>query len=104
MDSISDKMYKLVRKYNVTWNTLFLADAIIADGWVKLPCKIGDIVYETTISGDIKARKVKDIIYTTEGFRLRLEPWTSYEYFVNETVFFTYEEAEQALKERNNNA
>ena len=39
-----------------------------------------------------------------EGFRLRLEPYSSYEYCLNETVFLTFEEAEKALKEREENS
>lgn len=76
-----------------------LADYLISNGVVVLPCKVGDKVYELTTSEEIEQRKVKDIIYDNEGFRLRLEPYFSYEYYLNETVFLTREEAEQALKE-----
>ena len=65
--------------------------------WVHLPCKVGDTVYEITTSEEIKQRKVKDIIYDNDGFRLRLEPYFSYEYYLNETVFLTREEAGKAL-------
>lgn len=67
--------------------------------WVHLPCKVGDMVYEITTSEEIKQRKVKDIIYDNDGFRLRLEPYFSYEYYLNETVFLTREEAEKALED-----
>lgn len=77
-----------------------LADYLLANGVIVPPCKVGDKVYELTTSEEIKFRKVKDIIYTNEGFRLRLEPYFSYEYYLNETVFLTFEEAEKALKER----
>ena len=69
------------------------------DNVIVLPCKVGDKVYELTTSEEIKQRKVKDIIYDNEGFRLRLEPYFSYEYYLNETVFLTREEAEEKLKE-----
>lgn len=68
--------------------------------FIELPCKVGDKVYELTTSEEIEQRKVKDIIYDNEGFRLRLEPYFSYEYYLNETVFLTHSEAAQALKER----
>ena len=77
-----------------------MADYLIKNGVIVLPCKVGDKVYELTTSEEIEQRKVKDIIYDNEGFRLRLEPYFSYEYYLNETVFLTHGEAAQALKER----
>ena len=77
-----------------------IAEHLIENGVIVLPCKVGDKVYELTTSEEIEQRKVKDIIYDNEGFRLRLEPYFSYEYYLNETVFLTYREAAQALKER----
>lgn len=76
------------------------ADYLIEHGVIVTPCKVGDKVYELTTSEEIEQRKVKDIIYDNEGFRLRLEPYFSYEYYLNETVFLTHGEAAQALKER----
>lgn len=75
-----------------------LADYLLEHGAIVLPCKVGDVVYEITTSEEIKQRKVKDIIYDNDGFRLRLEPYFSYEYYLNETVFLTREEAEKALE------
>lgn len=77
-----------------------LADYLLEHGVIVPPCKVGDKVYELTTSEEIEQRKVKDIIYDNEGFRLRLEPYFSYEYYLNETVFLTHSEAAQALKER----
>lgn len=77
-----------------------IAEHLIENGVIVLPCKVGDKVYELTTSEEIEQRKVKDIIYDNEGFRLRLEPYFSYEYYLNETVFLTHGEAVQALKER----
>lgn len=76
-----------------------IADYLIANGVIVPPCKVGDTVYEITTSEEIKQRKVKDIIYDNDGFRLRLEPYFSYEYYLNETVFLTREEAEKALED-----
>lgn len=80
-----------------------IAEHLIENGVIVLPCKVGDTVYELTTSEEIEQRKVKDIIYDNEGFRLRLEPYFSYEYYLNETVFLTHSEAAQALKERISN-
>ena len=77
-----------------------MADHLIKNGVILPPCKVGDKVYELTTSEEVEQRKVKDIIYDNEGFRLRLEPYFSYEYYLNETVFLTHSEAAQALKER----
>ena len=77
-----------------------IAEHLIKNGVIVPPCKVGDKVYELTTSEEIEQRKVKDIIYDNEGFRLRLEPYFSYEYYLNETVFLTHSEAAQALKER----
>ena len=77
-----------------------IAEHLIENGVIVLPCKVGDTVYELTTSEEIEQRKVKDIIYDNESFRLRLEPYFSYEYYLNETVFLTHSEAAQALKER----
>ena len=77
-----------------------IAEHLIENGVIVLPCKVEDKVYELTTSEEIEQRKVKDIIYDNEGFRLRLEPYFSYEYYLNETVFLTHSEAAQALKER----
>ena len=77
-----------------------IAEHLIENGVIVLPCKVEDKVYELTTSEEIEQRKVKDIIYDNEGFRLRLEPYFSYEYYLNETVFLTRSEAVQALKER----
>lgn len=75
------------------------ADYLLDNGVIVPLCKVGDTVYEITTSEEIKQRKVKDIIYDNDGFRLRLEPYFSYEYYLNETVFLTREEAEKALED-----
>lgn len=76
-----------------------IADYLLDNGVIVPPRKVGDTVYEITTSEEIKQRKVKDIIYDNDGFRLRLEPYFSYEYYLNETVFLTSEEAEKALED-----
>ena len=80
------------------------ADYLLDNGVIVPPCKVGDMVYEITTSEEIKQRKVKGIIYDNDGFRLRLEPYFSYEYYLNETVFLTREEAEKALERNKENA
>ena len=38
-----------------------LADYLLSNGIIVLPCKVGDKVYEVTTSAEIEQRKVKDI-------------------------------------------
>ena len=79
---------------------------------VVLPCKVGDRLYEVTGRKTISVYKVKAI--RVELFGLFIE-WDIVEGFVwqslsginadeiGKTVFLTREDAEQALKERENN-
>ena len=82
--------------------------------FVELPCKVGDTVYVIDDMGDeeylvasctISAIRYEcketdsNIIIMTEGF---LAPFTN-SWVLGKTVFLTREEAERALKERENN-
>lgn len=74
-----------------------LADYLLANGVIHIPCKIGDIVYqkdglriyELTIL-DISLRKNKPY-YETESIDFDDDAF-------GESIFFTKEEAERALK------
>lgn len=64
--------------------------------WVKLPCKVGDAVYQIDNAGRIYESVVTKIIYDT--------PIISFDKnAVGVSIFLTREEAERALKERENN-
>ena len=88
------------------------ADLLLEHGVVLLPCKVGDRLYEVTGRKTVSVYKVKAI--RVELFSLFIE-WDIVEGFVwqslsginadeiGKTVFFTREEAERALKERENN-
>lgn len=82
-----------------------LADLILADGWIRLPCKVGDTVYR--ISGNYFGEKIfegvvaqisiynnGEIRFWEHGHPLSFTPND-----FGETVFLTREEAEQKLKE-----
>ena len=43
------------------------ADRILADGWQKAPCKIGDTVYTVSDFGDIRTNEVEVISYDEDG-------------------------------------
>ena len=76
--------------------------------WVKLPCKVGDTLYEPTDRGTISEYEVTAVY--VELFSIFVE-WRISEDIVHginsneigKTVFLTREEAEQALKEDEKN-
>lgn len=76
--------------------------------WVKLPCKVGDILYEPTDRGTISEYEVTAVY--VELFSIFVE-WRISEDIVHginsneigKTVFLTREEAKQALEERESN-
>ena len=92
--------------------TDYLADYLLEHGVIVLPCKVGDKVYEITGRKTVSVYKVRAI--RVELFSLFIE-WDIVEGIVwkslvinageiGKTVFLTREEAERALKERENNA
>lgn len=40
-----DKLIELLKDYGIRVNRSTLADKILDDGWIKLPCKVGDTCY-----------------------------------------------------------
>lgn len=77
----------------------YVADYLIADGWMRLPCKVGDTVYIIGLDKKIEKHFVEgiclyqnglfiEILYNGQGFSL---PFNK--------VFLTKAEAEQKLKE-----
>lgn len=66
--------------------------------FVKLPCKVRDIVYCLTFP---EKRRVTRITVTQYGLRITVNDMFSFDMSqIGKTVFLTKEEAEQALKER----
>ena len=101
------------------------ADHLIANGWIRLPCKIGDTVYELKANGRIVKGIVQSIHQNLVGneqgrwivtswfdnyyadskkavFECGSHLYSPFEDF-GKTVFLTKEEAEKALKEKNGN-
>ena len=76
--------------------------------FVELPCKVGDTVYFILRSFDGKMRinPEKVCYFTIDANELRIHTTAGYftERDMNDGVFFTRERAEQALKEREENA
>ena len=77
--------------------------------FVDLPCKVGDTVYVKTLFGDYAEAEVRDysyfiscglcVVVTSTKFDKHHIPFSKF----GKTVFLTREEAEQALKESENN-
>ena len=87
-----------------------LAESLISEGLLVLPCKLGQIVYYPSFSvGKVFLYKVISIKINSKGIyividnRLRNEQFTHRVTQVGKTVFLTREEAEKALKERSEN-
>ena len=77
-----------------------LADLILADGWIRLPCKVGDVVYRISSKTSISENKVYQLIFTEEGlYYLDDEYRESSDVVFGKTVFLTREEAEAKLRE-----
>lgn len=81
-----------------------LADYLLENGVVVLPCKVGDTVYIiTTASKKIIITKVIGIWKYENGDAVLTESGGIHQNLWGKTVFLTREEAEAALKEQNVN-
>ena len=70
-----------------------LADYLLEHGVIVLPCKVGDTLYcESAIKGHIIYLKAPDLEWIFENREI-----------FGKSIFLTREEAERALKERENN-
>lgn len=65
------------------------------DLYIKLPCKVGDAVYQRDTGGRIYETVIKTIIYDTGGIAFD-------ERAIGKTVFLTREDAEKKLEELKN--
>lgn len=79
-----------------------LADKILADGWMRPPCKVGEKVYLVgEITRQIVSAEVVALSTSANDFYLVLEngTWVSCNQQLGKTVFLTREDAEAKLKE-----
>ena len=76
-----------------------VADALLADGWIRPPCKVEDTVYRID-SGNyyshwkpfVQELTVTEISWKFDGIRYKFSS-------IGKTVFLTRGDAEEALKE-----
>ena len=112
-----DRLIELIKKgvdisRNVTglfsWGDV--ADYLLANGVIVPPCKVGDMVYLIpTYNGKpycgITEDKVQMIGVTSRGVHIKARNHHDHNkmYVLGKSVFLTKEEAEKALKEREDN-
>lgn len=74
---------------------------------LRLPCKPGDTVYAIDKEGEIVERHIYDVEYRQTRYGTEVSFATATLWFpgksIGETVFFTREEAERAIKEGGSN-
>ena len=82
------------------------ADALLANGFILPPCKVGDTVYYPSFNvGAVFEYKIVSIKLNSKGLyivldnRLRNEQMTHNALQIGKTVFLTKEEAEEKLRE-----
>jgi hypothetical protein len=75
----------------------YIADYLLANGIMVLPCKVGDVVY-TNISGTTLHNSFMINHIDLLGFSNGLYSWTWHQ--LGKSVFLSIEEADKALAER----
>ena len=84
--------------------TDYLADYLLEHGVTVPPCKVGDMVYRPSdCLGVVQFVIISFNIYESEMFFTDDSENIIYLSDIGKTVFLTREEAERALKERENN-
>ena len=100
-----DRLIELIKKTVVPYFAEFIADDLIADGWMRPPCKVGDKVYDISEFFDgtncpeiyeydvscihIEELKGEQIFYIAD-LKYPSDEW-------GKTLHFSREEAEKAL-------
>ena len=80
-----------------------LADCLLANGVIVPPCKVGDTIYQ--IDGvRIYASTIHEITYTSSKVIFVTENIVFDDQSINNSIFLTCEEAEEALERSKGNA
>ena len=115
-----DRLIKLLKGFNIVCskgclkfdcNTCAfgqIADHILADGWIRPPCKVGDITYifDYEVNNHLEMKSlgitpsvVEAITILDDGLWIENEHAKYHISSVGDLIFLTREEAEQKLKE-----
>lgn len=81
-----------------------ITDYLLENGVIVPPCKVGDKVY--VLTSKIKQKEIQSLEIGKDGYMALVFGTTIYANIdqIGKTVFLTREEAEKALKEREENA
>ena len=86
-----------------------VAESLIADGWIRPPCKVGDMFYIVKsytnsyleiVSREVVSTLVKEILINKNEISIVTEEAEYNAEDIGNLIFLTKEEAEQALAER----
>ena len=118
-DRLIHKIMSLKKPTISLQTAMDIVDAVIDEGVIVPPCKVGDVVYVITSDSptgieETKVSQIKIKVKENGKFSYRIsapcvydtwgEPqWTFCAFEFGKTVFLTKEEAEEKLKERVNN-
>lgn len=92
-----DRLIELIHDSDYSLDSVRLADHLIANGVIVLPCKVGDTIYQ--IDGvSIYASTIHEITYTSSKVIFVTENIVFDEQAINNSIFLTREEAEKALE------
>ena len=99
-----DRLAQIILKARINANPLSQvgyaeADALLANGVIVPPCKVGDVIYHLYPIQGIVAKKVKRIQYGSYGLMIADGNGVFFFFVIGKTVFLTKEEAEEKLKE-----
>lgn len=101
--TISQAMHKQEieneKNQTVEFSSAYIAESILAEGWVKPPCKIGETVYSIDLAGNIEECKVCGITFLgNDRFQLYVDDG-EFKY-ITDCWFNSKEEAEKELIQR----
>ena len=108
VESMAKRFKELHKDGDWNFNEMLVgvADYLLDDGWVRLPCKAGDTVYLIpTYNGKpycgIWEDKVQMIGVTSRGVHIKARNHHDHNkmYMLGKSIFLTKAEAEQKLKE-----
>ena len=107
MQNDRDRLIELIQKWYENLEMFpYLADHLLANGVIVPPCKVGDDIYWIdSDTNEIKCQKngIKAVCYFgDDNFKIISKDENTPEDIGTRWCMFTKEEAEQVLKERNN--
>lgn len=107
---MQDRLIELIHESDLSLDSVRLADHLLANGVIVLPCKVGTTLYFLYNSPYADKPNLKPRIYQTADWYFEIDKTgiaintsdihsfnKKYDYYLGETAFLTKQEAEQAL-------